>query len=58
MPVTPRHRRSNIPRVQRGSVLLPLFPQMTSQEQDRVLGALFGECSQLPNTAAAQRSER
>ena len=39
------------------SVLLPLYPQMTSEEQDRVLGALFGEWSQLPNTAAAQRSE-
>lgn len=38
------------------SVLLPLYPQMTSQEQDRVVGALFGECTQLPNAAAAQRS--
>lgn len=39
------------------SVLLPLYPQMTSEEQDRVLGALLGECAQVPNTAAAQRSE-
>jgi perosamine synthetase len=39
------------------SVLLPLYPQMTSEEQDRVLGALFRESSQLQNTAGTQRSE-
>jgi len=39
------------------SLLLPLYPQMTSEEQDRVLGALFDQCARLPNTAAVQRSE-
>jgi dTDP-4-amino-4,6-dideoxygalactose transaminase len=39
------------------SILLPLYPQMTFEEQDRVLSSLFGEWSQLPNPAAAQRSE-
>jgi perosamine synthetase len=39
------------------SILLPLYPQMTSEEQDRVLGALFGQWSHLPNTAAVERSE-
>ena len=39
------------------SVLLPLYPQMTEEEQDRVLGALFVECAQLTNTAGTQRSE-
>jgi perosamine synthetase len=39
------------------SLLLPLYPQMTSDEQDRVVGALFSESTQLHSTAAAERSE-
>jgi perosamine synthetase len=37
------------------SVLLPLFPQMTSAEQDQVLGALFSECSRKPGDKGTQR---
>jgi perosamine synthetase len=39
------------------SLLLPLYPQMTSDEQDRVLGALFSESTQLQNAAGTQRSK-
>jgi dTDP-4-amino-4,6-dideoxygalactose transaminase len=39
------------------SLLLPLYPQMASEEQDRVLGALFGECAHRANTAGTKKTE-
>jgi perosamine synthetase len=38
------------------SILLPLYPQMTSAEQDQVLAALFSESLQLPNCTGSHRS--
>jgi perosamine synthetase len=40
------------------TLLLPLYPQMTIEEQDRVLGALFGESSRLAGSAGAHQGGR
>ena len=37
-----------------GSLLLPLYAQMTLEEQDRVLGALFGESAPLADSAGTR----
>jgi perosamine synthetase len=39
------------------SVLLPLYPRMTSDEQEQVLGALMAERSQLASAAQGPRSK-
>jgi dTDP-4-amino-4,6-dideoxygalactose transaminase len=39
------------------SVLLPLYPQMTSEEQEWVFRTLYGDWSKLPTTMPARRSE-
>jgi dTDP-4-amino-4,6-dideoxygalactose transaminase len=38
------------------SLLLPLYPQMTFEEQDRVLDALFSECSRLSGSTGVRTS--
>jgi perosamine synthetase len=38
------------------SILLPLYPQMTSVEQEQVLRSLFHDCNQPPNQTVTQRS--
>ena len=40
------------------SILLPLYPQMTLEMQDRVIGALFSECIYLNAAAPARRTQR
>jgi dTDP-4-amino-4,6-dideoxygalactose transaminase len=39
------------------SVLLPLYPQMTSDEQQQVLGAIMAERTQLASAARGPRSK-
>ncbi|MGA2618556.1 MAG: DegT/DnrJ/EryC1/StrS family aminotransferase [Thermoguttaceae bacterium] len=40
------------------SLLLPLFPQMTFEEQDQVLGSLVDEGTQVPGTDGPRRNEQ